>query len=210
MGGYGSGKRLRYGTKGTVDASKCVDIRYLKKHGFLLGGHYNLSWTRNGQPSGNADIDIVAGETMTVSCKWRRGSGEDWQPMKCTVNLVHTACTFGGTRQWFICPSCSRRVAVVILFAGSVACRHCLNLTYASCKEGRLDRGFRKREKYKKMMGGADENLYFKPKGMHYQTWQQLRQKYQEAEMGALTVAARSLGIFFSLLFILLSFQNPI
>jgi len=43
MGGYGSGRRRRCGKKDTVDASKCLDIRYLKQHGLLDGGYYNMS-----------------------------------------------------------------------------------------------------------------------------------------------------------------------
>jgi hypothetical protein len=195
MGGYGSGKRLRYGTKGTVDASRCLDIRYLKQHGLLDGGYYNMSWSRNGEPTGNAAISITAGEKMTVSCKWRRGSDEEWQPMDSTVNLAHTACAFGGSRQWFICPCCSSRVAVLILGAGYVACRHCLHLTYASCNEDLIGRSWRKRNKYKAKMGGGDHCLYLKPKGMHWQTWEQLRHKYNEAEADGWVWAARRLRI---------------
>lgn len=98
MGGYGSGRRWRYGKKDTVDASKCLDIRYLKQHGLLDGGYYNMLWTRNGVPTGSAAICIVAGEKMTISCNWRKGSDEEWQPMESTVNLAHTACAFGGSR----------------------------------------------------------------------------------------------------------------
>jgi hypothetical protein len=119
---------------------------------------------------------------MTVSCKWRRGSDEEWQPMESTITLAHTACAFGGSRQWFICPCCSRRVAVLILSAGYVACRHCLNLTYASGNEDSIGGSWRKRNKYKAKMGGGDECLYIKPKGMHWQTWEKLLHQYHDAE----------------------------
>ena len=66
MGGSGSGNRWRYGTKGTVDASKRLDIRYLKQHGMLRSGYYSLSWNRGGEPSGNINVRMVAGESMTV------------------------------------------------------------------------------------------------------------------------------------------------
>ena len=66
MGGMGSGNRWRYGTKDTLDASSRLDIRYLKKQGMLRGGNFSLSWNRNGTPSGNVNIRIVADESMTV------------------------------------------------------------------------------------------------------------------------------------------------
>lgn len=182
MGGSGSGNRWRYGTKGTVDASKRLDIRYLKKQGMLRSGYYSLSWNRGGEPTGNINIRMVAGESMTVIGKWRRDASEEWKPMEKTVCLSHSSCAFGGSRSWFVCPYCSRRVAVMIVDASYVACRHCLKLTYASCNEDQIDRSWSKRDKYKAKLGG-DKGLHLKPKGMHHRTWQRLRQSYYEAEM---------------------------
>jgi len=93
-----------------------------------------------------------------------------------------TACAFGGSRQWFVCPYCNRRVTVVVVDGAYVACRHCLKLTYASCNEDQIDRSWSKRDKYKAKLGG-DKGQYLKPKGMHQRTWQQLRHQYYEAEM---------------------------
>ena len=183
MGGMGSGNRWRYGTKGTVDASKRLDIRYLKQQGMLRSGTYSLSWSRGGEPSGNINVRMVAGESMTVIGKWRRDASEEWQPMEKTVHLSHSSCAFGGLRPWFICPYCSRRVAVMIVDAGYVACRHCLKLTYASCNEDMIDRSWRKRDKIKSRLGGDDINIYVKPKGMHQRTWERLRWQYQNAEL---------------------------
>ncbi len=183
MGGCWSGNRFRPGKKGTVDAERCLDIRYLKQHGLLQSGYHFISWKWGGRPSGNAAIQIVAGESMTVVCKWRNDSSEEWQPMERTVKFAHTACAYGGSRQWFVCPLCSRRVAVLALDCPQVACRHCLNLTYASCNEDLIGRSWRKRNKYKAKMGGDDKYLSLKPKGMHWRTWQRLLQKYYDAEM---------------------------
>ncbi|MDD2337204.1 MAG: hypothetical protein PHD01_11570, partial [Geobacteraceae bacterium] len=120
---------------------------------------------------------------LTGATSWRRNLSEEWQLTEKTVHLTHTSCAYGGSRIWFICPYCSRRVAVVILDAGHVACRHCLNLTYASCNEDLIDRSWRKRDKYKARMGGNDKGLNLKPKGMHQRTWLRLRHQYFEAEM---------------------------
>lgn len=183
MGGCGSGRRYRYSTKGTLDASSRLDIRYLKKQGMLRGGYYSLSWNRNGEPSGNVNVRIVAGESMAVIYRWRRSSSEEWQPVEKVVRLAHTACALGGSRPWFVCPYCSRRVAIVVVDGAHVACRHCLNLTYTSCNEDMIDRSWRRRDKIKVRLGGDDKGLYLKPKGMHWQTWARLRQQHNEAEM---------------------------
>jgi hypothetical protein len=182
MGGSGSGNRWRYGTKGTLNSSCRLDVRYLKRQGMLRSGYYSLSWSRNGEPSGNVNIRVVADVSMTVIYRWRRNSSEEWQSKEQAVSLAHSACAFGGSRQWFVCPYCSRRVAVVVVDGAHVACRHCLKLTYASCNEDRIDRSWSKRDKYKAKLGG-DKGIHLKPKGMHHRTWQRLRHRYYQAEM---------------------------
>lgn len=183
MGGSGSGNRWRYGTKGTLNASNRIDIRYLKKQGMLYGGHYTISWSYGGEPAGSATIRIVENKSMTVIYSWRRNSSEEWQPKEQTVRLAHTACAFGGSRQWFLCPHCSRRVAVMVVSGANVSCRNCLQLTYASCNEDQIDRSWRKRDRIKAKLGGDDINVYVKPKGMHHRTWDRLRWQYQNAEL---------------------------
>lgn len=184
MGGFGSGNKYRYGKKATLNAASRLDIRYLKQRGLLNSGSYNLSWTwsRNSEPAGNVNIRVVSDASMTVVYRWRSDSSKEWQPVEKRIDIAHTACAFGGSRPWFVCPYCSRRVAVVVVDGAHVACRHCLKLTYASCNEDRIDRSWSKRDKYKAKLGG-DTGLHLKPKGMHHRTWQRLRHRYYQAEM---------------------------
>ncbi len=148
-----------------------------------LSGYYTLSWNRNGQPSGSASIRVVAGVSMTVICQWRSDSSEDLQSMERIVFIENTNCAYGGSRPWFVCPDCGRRVAIVMLQKPTVACRHCLKLTYASCNEDQIDRSWRRRDKIKAKLGGDDKGIYLKPKGMHQRTWQRLRWQHQNAEL---------------------------
>jgi hypothetical protein len=61
------------------------------------------------------------------------------------VGLTTTRPRFGGLRWWFLCPlgvngvPCGRRVGKLYLppAAGYYGCRHCHDLTYASCREDR-------------------------------------------------------------------------
>lgn len=48
------------------------------------------------------------------------------------ISLTRTPCFFGGERQWFICPGCSRRVGLLYRkpLSPHYFCRHCNNLTY--------------------------------------------------------------------------------
>lgn len=50
------------------------------------------------------------------------------------IFLTSTRCNYGGTREWFICPSCSRRVGILYREKDNFRCRKCLNLVYYSQK----------------------------------------------------------------------------
>jgi hypothetical protein len=68
--------------------------------------------------------------TLTYQVQARSG---DWQDVSCQLQLAWTSCNYGGKRPWWICPGCSRRVA--ILYRGNrYLCRHCQNLTYKSTR----------------------------------------------------------------------------
>jgi hypothetical protein len=143
MGGIGSGNYRGYRTKGTVDNARRIDIRYLNCQGVLASDYFNLSWTRNGETTSNVGLRVVAGISVTVICKWRSISNGEWLPFEKTILLAHTACTFGGSRPWFVCPDCHRRIAVVILDLPRIACRHCLNLTYVSRNKSTFERNWK-------------------------------------------------------------------
>lgn len=62
--------------------------------------------------------------------------------------LETTRCNLGGMRYWFICEgytgeACGRRVAILYIERGVVACRHCHRLTYESRNVNRKDWMFR-------------------------------------------------------------------
>jgi len=80
-----------------------------------------------------------------------------------TVILTETPRHFGGSRRWFLCPRCGRRVGILHgLINHPVACRHCLNLTYSSCQDHkRFPHDFMKRvrinQRFKEIMEGIGQ-----------------------------------------------------
>jgi len=66
--------------------------------------------------------------------------------------LAWTACNFGGSRPWFVCPGCDQRAAILYwdeedMPAGELLCRRCLDLGYRSQREDEIDRAKRRIEK---------------------------------------------------------------
>lgn len=70
-----------------------------------------------------------------------------------SVQVEWTSYTLGGSRLWFRCPACSRRVAVLYGAGRQFACRSCKGLPYACQREGDDDRAARRANRIRKRLG---------------------------------------------------------
>lgn len=177
MGGRGSGRHWRSGTKATVTDLRSLDIRRWARDGLLKPGQsFGWHWMRDGESVGDIRVHVACSE---VCLDYRtRDYGGKWEAMNYPVWLLRSDCHLGGERLWFRCPAlgCGRRVA--LLYGGKVfACRHCHQLTYPSQREQPFERYQRRAEKIMGRLGWSDEEhryLKGKPKGMHYRTYDRL------------------------------------
>src|SRR5262245_24978828 len=119
MGGLGSGRRYRYGTKQTVEDCRRLDVRYLQKKGYLTANNLaSLAW-RDVTVKETSSLLLVISETHVRLVYHSRRGEEAWKDIEETVPLVWTSCHYGGNRPWFLCPgvvngrSCRRRVAIL-------------------------------------------------------------------------------------------------
>ena len=103
------------------------------------------------------------------------------------VYIERTACNLGGSRAWFLCPTCNRRCAILY----PVKCRLCLRLHYASEHEGSLDRLLRKaikhRAKHGQTSGGICVLFPSKPKRMRWHTYFRARKHAEAYETNIVT-----------------------
>lgn len=92
-------------------------------------------------------------------------------PVSQHILVLRTACNYGGTRAWFGCPRCSRRVGVLFLrgTAGFV-CRHCGRVAYRSQSEDAMGRAWLKQHKAERQL----DDGWRRPKGMHQKTYDKL------------------------------------
>lgn len=93
-----------------------------------------------------------------------------------TIHLSTTAPHYGGSRYWFNCPSCSKRVSVLYC-AGLYVCRHCLSVPYSSQLQQPIDRLFSRVEAIRARLSwraGIAHGYGAKPKGMHHSTYDRL------------------------------------
>ena len=171
MGGIGSGTWYRFGKQSTTEEHHSVDIRFLKKQGFLVvGTSGTLSWSCGGEPTGNIRF-ITHHNFLQLLYKCRPAGGE-WTDKRDIIKFDRTPCNYGNYRTWLLCPHCGKRVTSVYGLTSGFLCRHCYNLPYASQRENKLERMVRKMRKISVKTGG--DTCHKKPKGMHWKTYNKL------------------------------------
>jgi hypothetical protein len=178
MGGLGSGQWYRGSGPTTCEEVKRIDIRFMKKNGWLYPGFSgSLYWNVGGEPAGNIRYTVQE-QSMLLNFKARHHCDDEWQPIKQTIWFDQTRCHYGGSRKWFECPNCKTRVAVLYGADALFLCRHCYRLPYASQGESDLDRMLRKQNKIKARID-PDVVVFNektgRPIGMHWKTFIKLK-----------------------------------
>ena len=122
MGGFGSGHYCR-STQATMEDHLKTNIGFLVELGFLKpGATGSLSWSRGDEPCGS--ISVRGGQsTITFNYTFTAYDGEP-ESVEQNIYIARTPCHFGGSRPWFICPKCHRRVGVLVCAGRLFACRH--------------------------------------------------------------------------------------
>ncbi len=197
MGGSGSGYWYRWDSKTTTESQHRIDIRWLKKQGYLVPGSAgSLSWNCRGEQSGSIGYRMET-DCMILTYRHRPHGGE-WESVEQSIPFDKTACNYGGFRIWFLCPRCNRRVAVVYGAGKYFLCRHCYGLTYSSQQESKPYRLMRKARKIRARLGASNdlfESILFKPKNMHWKTFDYLRREADYANDLSWIIIEQRLGI---------------
>ena len=177
-------------------AYRSLDVRDLHRRGVLKPGlDYGWQWTRNGR--------VVAGVGITTEqdrlILSYRHTPNDGEPVahRYPVSLARTPCTYGGSRPWFLCPDCGRRVALLYLGRhGRFACRHCLRLNYKCQRESDHDRLIRRAEAIRRRLGwppGIANKQTGKPSRMFWRTYWRLVSEHDRYASAALAAALAQL-----------------
>ena len=198
MGGFGSG---RQGGGRCTDDLRPLDERKINRGGVLTPGRwFSWQWTCNEEVTATISLRV---EADRVLLDYRNRSphynGGEWEPMKYDVRLDWTHCKLGGQRVWWRCPAvgCGRRVAV--LFGGRIfACRRCHALAYRSQREAGDDRSTRRAATMRRRLGwvpGILNGNGWKPKGMHWRTFERLQREHDAHVNAALIGMSAELGL---------------
>ncbi|GGP18145.1 hypothetical protein [Silvimonas iriomotensis] len=165
-----------------------LDVRHLKREGLLIAGKNTLL----GQPEPNGAepkplIQIMGGQGgVNVRYFWEAGGQK--RDVVQSIYLDSSACHYGNTRPWFLCPICERRVALLYL-SENISCRKCKKLAYPVQNVGKLTRQIYRMHALGRRIGtkpGLTSDLRFRPKGMHVRRYQKLALLYAEKRLSVL------------------------
>jgi hypothetical protein len=197
VGGIGSGRRDQSG-KDLTEESRPLDIRKLHRAGVLKPGRwFGWEWSVHGTVVANIQVRAEVSRVVLVY-RYRRRGDADWQDVEQPVNLDQTPCTYGGTRLWWRCPSCARRVAVLYGPGKLYACRHCYRLAYACQRETADDRAARRADRIRAKLGweaGILNGRGWKPKGMRWATFARLSARHDAFVSASLAGMAQRFGM---------------
>jgi len=145
-----------------------LDVRSLHRRGLLAtGSSFSWTWSRGDETVGTISVSVP--ESWMVHLDYRRNG----DPRHEALRLDHSFCHYGGTRPWFTCPRCGRRVAIVYL-GSATGCRQCLRLRYPSQSEDFLSRSWRRTSRILRRLGREAEDTPRRPSGMRRRTYERL------------------------------------
>ena len=114
------------------------------------------------------------------------------------VHLDKTPCHYGGYRRWFLCPQCKMRTLKLYEWNKRYLCRKCQDLPYTSQRipeEDRLLLKVRKLRDRLRTTRDLTKPVMFKPKGMHWRTFENLKIDEKFAHLDWMTAMAIKLNI---------------
>lgn len=150
-------------------------------------------WSFNDKPFASIRVKVEIERVVLAYRHGRAGETEE-QDVEQLVFMDHTPCTYGGTRAWWLCPFCDRRVAILYGINKFFTCRHCCDLGYASQVENAYERALSQAQKIRTLLGGtANMTKPFpsKPKKMHWKTYWRLRAEHDAFDRVALIEVVR-------------------
>jgi hypothetical protein len=143
---FGAGRPAH---KAKTHHCRSLDVRRMSKAGVLAAG----------KSGGWAWTDSETGEQRAVIGYRSHGHAlqldfsVNGQSVMQRVPLALSACHLGGSRDWFLCPCCSGRVALLYLRWSRFACRKCNQVAYQSQSEDDCGRAWIKQTRIEAKLG---------------------------------------------------------
>ncbi len=185
MGGFGSTRWNGKQVRATTESLEALTVAALRP---FFGNQTNalfVEWAGTG-----TQIELfVSQKHVVLDYAYRVGEGE-LRPVRETVVVSRTPCTYGGSRAWLVCPGCQTRRRALYLAPGTLRfrCRRCHGLQYEIQRMKPLDRHMHRALVLQRRLDGCEggnirQIALKKPKGMHRTTYRRILCMIDEHEI---------------------------
>lgn len=161
---FGAG---RPGNREKAEHLMRLDIREWHRRGLLWNGGCNAwVWSRGGERTGSITFSV---SDSTINLIYGINGVDASQRIARTA----TPCYYGGFRQWFRCPICQKRTALLYLRSCRFACRKCQRVSYSSQSGSSHDRVC---NLYHRLAARIEVG---KPKWQRWSTFKKLEERFE-------------------------------
>ncbi|MBT5797559.1 MAG: hypothetical protein HOI09_09265 [Porticoccaceae bacterium] len=176
MGGIGSGRRFQHRGPHLEEVPQ-LDVRALKRGGLFdqITSNGSIKWTNPGLPEAALEY-AYADSTLCITYAVKALHTAS-NVVSQRIFIDRTTCNYGGTRTWFLCPSCGARKAILYCASKWFLCRQCYGLNYTCQNEVYADRMIRKARKLRAKLGASMDlqmPISERPHGMYRSTFERL------------------------------------
>lgn len=169
MGSQYSGYRNR--KSAAVNETDFFRLRVGQFHHALKTHHQPFYGTAEWRKKVRLEFEVSGQEEPTINLSYDNPYGER---IDASISLLQTTLNYGGTRWWFECPQCNRRVGV-LYFQKEVGCNRCMAVIYEVQYAAKYNRVLMRIGKIRRKLGSSrssiDEPIPPRPKGLHKRTY---------------------------------------
>lgn len=146
----------------------------------LRGRESLITYRTGGRARAWLKVENPSGKFAPMLLTW---VDQDGQPInrRFTVHMTATAQPYGGSREWFSCPTCFDNARVLYWKRGGFRCQACAGLLYMSQLERPHDYALIRAQRIRTRLGGSAnmcEPFPPKPPRMHWRTYYDLQNRH--------------------------------
>lgn len=163
----------RPGWRRKAESCLRIDVRDLARRKLLGSGWTSWGWKNayTGETSSSVHLGFSQ-DRMSLNYS------QDGLPKAQNIFIEHTPCPFGGSRPWFLCGGCHRRVAILFFGGAGFTCRKCARVAYSSQSEDSVGRAWRRQRKLESRLG----EYWARPQGMRLTTYSRILGNIHDCE----------------------------
>lgn len=166
-----------------ANSNSRLDLKYFKQYlkpNIVAEGSTGWINPKTKEDTGTIGIRFYKCELIELKYTVKDNYTGEKESIEEKINLEKTKCNYGGYRYWFVCPRCNEKYRILYIRNNRYRCRFCNKVNYyiqQANKDGGLMQVREKMSRIEKKLKHDEYAGYYphsKPKGMHWNTYNEL------------------------------------